>query len=131
MKATLYLTSGETRVLDEQQLFDLGVRRPLLMGLPVLCADLDQAARVLGLASAVTLSQSSRVVAFAGAPLLPGPDHEPLVHEPLPRNPAADARLRALGRFYCQPCPRGPVLIVENVPVPPAQQVGQSYALLF
>ena len=126
MKATLYFPSGETRVLDEQQLFDLGVRRPLLMGLPVLCADMDQAARVLGFASAVTLAQNSRVVAFAGEEMLPGTAGQPLAF-----NPVAGAHLRVLGMMNCLPCPIGPVLVVENVAVPPAQQVGQSYALRF
>ena len=31
MKDTLYLPSGETRVLVQLQFFDLGVRRPQLM----------------------------------------------------------------------------------------------------
>lgn len=45
MNATLILPNGNTSVLIEQQLFDLSVRLPRLMGLPVLCADIEQAAR--------------------------------------------------------------------------------------
>lgn len=56
----------QARVLNEQQLFDLGVRRPLQMGLPMLCADIGQAARLLGFATAHTLAQGSHFVAFAG-----------------------------------------------------------------
>ena len=126
MKATLYLPSGETRVLDEQQLFALGVRRPLQMGLPVLCADIEQAARVLGFATAQTLAQCGRFVAYAGEEMLSGVPYEPLAF-----NTPAQAVLRALGVFAYQPCPQGPVLVIENVPAPEPQQVGQSYSLAF
>ncbi|MDF7815303.1 hypothetical protein [Hymenobacter sp. YC55] len=126
MNATLILPSGETSVLTEQQLFDLGVRRPLLLGLPVLCADMDQAARVLGFASAQTLAQNGRYVVYAGLEMLAG------VTCPWPTfNLVAQAYLRALGTLNCQPCPIGPVLVIENVPVAEAQQVGQNYSLVF
>ena len=55
MKASIYFPSGEARALTEEQLFELHVLRERLMGLPVLCADANQAARVLGFATAQTL----------------------------------------------------------------------------
>lgn len=126
MKATLILPNGDTSVLTEQQLFDLGVRRPALMGLPMLCADMDQAARVLGFASAQTLVQNGRFVAYAGLEMLAGATYQPPAF-----NPVAQAYLRGLGTLNCQPCPIGPVLVIENVPVAEAQQVGQNYSRVF
>lgn len=126
MKATIYLPSGEARALTEQQLFELYVLRERLMGLPVLCADANQAARVLGFASVTTLGQNARYVAYAGLEMQAGVPYHPQAF-----NPVAGAHLRSLGMLYCQPCPIGPVLVVENVLVPEAQQVGQSYSLAF
>lgn len=126
MKATIFLPSGETRVLDEQELFTLYVLREQLMGLPVLCADGQQAARVLGFASVQVLAQTSRYVVFAGLEMKPGTPYQPPAF-----NPVAGAHLRSLGVLYCQPCPSGPVLVIETVAVPQAQQPGQRYALAF
>lgn len=125
MKATIYFPSGETRVLDEQQLFDLRVLRQQLMGLPVLCADDCQAARVLGLASVQILGQGGAYVAFAGQVAEPG-----TVFQPLDSNPVAGAHLRSLGVRVSQPCPVGPVLVIETEPAARAQQsAGHSYCL--
>lgn len=127
MKATIYFPSGEARVLTEQQLFELTVLREQLMGLPVLCADGNQAARVLCVASVQTLGQSSRYVAFAGQQTSAGP-----MYQPPALNPVAGAHLRSLGMATSQPCPIGPVLIIEIEPVPQPQQApGQSYSLSF
>lgn len=127
MKATIYLPSGEARVLTEEQLFELHVLQERLMGLPVLCADANQAARVLGFARVQTLGQNARYVAFAGQGLLPNG-----VYEPVAFNPVAGAHLRGLGLIASQPCPIGPVLVIEIEPVPkPQQQAGQSYLLAF
>lgn len=125
MKATLYLPGGETRVLEEQQLFALYVLRETFMGQSVLCADSRGAALVLGFASAWTLAQSGRFVAFAGEEACGG------TCEPLASNFGAEQRLLDLGRSRYQACPRGPVLIIENEPEPLTQQVGECYSLLF
>jgi len=125
MKATIYFPSGETRVLDEQQLFDLRVLRQQLMGLPVLCADDHQAARVLGLAQVEILAQGGAYVAFAGQETEAGS-----TYQVLESNPVAGAHLRTLGVRSSKPCPVGPVLVIEAEATGRPQSVpSQNYCL--
>lgn len=120
MKATLLFPTGEARELTEQETFDLHILSHRFMGLPTLCADMNQVLRVLETPEADTLMQRSTFAAYG-------------LHECLaePVNQAATARLTHLTELPIAGPVRGRVLLIEAAPTVLQQQLGRNYSLAF
>lgn len=120
MKATLLFPTGEARELTEQETFTLRVLSHRFMGLPTLCADMNQVLRVLETPQADTLMQRSTFAAY-GLP----------THVAQPVNQAATARLEALTDLPLDKPVRGPVLLIESKMPMLSQRMGGNYSFAF
>lgn len=120
MKATLLFPAGEPRELTEQETFNLRVLCHRFMGLPTLCADMNQVLLVLKTHQADTLMQRSNFAAYG----LSAPVAQPV-------NQVATDRLEALTDLPLDRPVRGPVLLIETREALLDQQLGVNYSFAF
>jgi hypothetical protein len=120
MKATLLFPTGEARELSDQETFNLRVLCHRFMGLPTLCADMNQVERVLETPQVDTLMQRSTFAAYGLQNSLAEAE-----------NKSATSRLEALTDLPLDGPVRGVVLLIESLPVSFMPQLGASYRFAF